>query len=63
MNPATSSKLAELLLAIEEYDLGLDYYQRFADLVQRVTAQDILETARRYLDPDHLAISVAGPEK
>lgn len=59
----SNSGVANRLTHIERYRLGLDYYQRFAELVQSVTTQDILEAARRYLDPDHLAISVAGPEK
>lgn len=49
------------LLNIERFDLGLDYYQRYPALVRAVTPETVLETARRYLDPDKLAIAVAGP--
>jgi zinc protease len=49
------------LLNIERYGLGLDYYQRYPDLVRAVTPAQVLETARRYLDPDKLAVAVAGP--
>ncbi len=49
------------LLSIERYDLGLDYYRRYPVLVRAVTPAQVLETARRYLDPDKLAIAVAGP--
>jgi len=53
--------VASALLALERYDLGLDYYQRYPSLVQSVTREDILAAARHYLDPDRLAIALAGP--
>jgi predicted Zn-dependent peptidase len=40
----------------------LDYYQRYPSLVNAVTSEEILETARRYMDPERLAIAFAGPE-
>ncbi len=52
--------VAGALLTMERYGLGLDYYRRFADLVHAVTPEAILEAARRYLDPDRLAVAVAG---
>ena len=53
--------VASALLALERYDLGLDYYRRYPGLVQSVTREDILAAARHYLDPDRLAIALAGP--
>ncbi len=52
--------VAGALLTMERYGLGLDYYRRFADLVRAVTPEAIREAARRYLDPDRLAVAVAG---
>jgi len=51
---------ASALLSLERYDLGLDYYLRYADLVKDVTPEKVLEAAARYLDPDRLAIVSAG---
>jgi len=45
---------------LERYGLGLNYYRQYADLVRSVTHEQILETARKYLDPDRLAIAIAG---
>ncbi|MFZ5808614.1 MAG: M16 family metallopeptidase [Chloroflexota bacterium] len=45
---------------LEKFDLGLDYYRIYADLVRAVTVDQVLETAQRYLDPDRLAVAVAG---
>ena len=53
--------VANALLNIERYDLGLDYYRRYAGLVREVTGDSVLASARKYIDPDKLAIAVAGP--
>lgn len=53
--------VAAALLNLERYELGLDYYYRYADLIRAITPQDVLETARRYLHPERLAVATAGP--
>ena len=52
--------VANALLNIERYALGLDYYRRYPDLVRAVTPEEVLATARKYLQPDKLAIAIAG---
>jgi zinc protease len=56
----SNNGMASALLNLERYDLGLDYYRRYAGMVQAVTPEQILETARQYLKPDNLAIATAG---
>ncbi len=53
--------VAGALLNLERYNLGLDYYQRYPDLVRAVTVEEVLVTAQRYWHPDRLGIAVAGP--
>ena len=53
--------VANALLNIERYNLGLDYYRRYAGLVTEVNREDVLNAARKFIDPDKLAIAVAGP--
>ncbi len=53
--------VANALLNIERHSLGLDYYRRYEALVNEVTAEDVLSTARKFIDPERLAIAVAGP--
>ena len=53
--------VAGALLHIERHGLGLDYYQRYPTLVAEVTRQRIQAVAGRYLDPERLAVAVAGP--
>jgi zinc protease len=57
----SNSGVASALINLERYQLGLDYYRRYPDLVRSVTAEQVLETAHRYLVPERLAIAVAGP--
>ncbi|MBI4887860.1 MAG: insulinase family protein [Acidobacteria bacterium] len=42
------------------YDLGLDYYSRYAQEVGAVTAEQALAVARRYLERDRLVVIAVG---
>jgi len=53
--------VAGALVNMERFRLGLDYYQRYPGLVASVTREQIRDTSRRFLDPDLIAIAVAGP--
>jgi zinc protease len=52
--------VAGALINIERYSLGLDYYRRYPDLVKSVMRADIVDVARKYIDPERLAIATAG---
>jgi zinc protease len=56
----SNAGVANALVNIERYDLGLDYYRRYQDLVRDVKAEEVVETTRKYLHPDRLAIVTAG---
>ncbi|MCQ3939226.1 MAG: insulinase family protein [Chloroflexi bacterium] len=57
----SNNGMVSAILNIHRYDLGMDYYQRYESLVRSVTRDDVLETARKYIDPERLVIAVAGP--
>jgi zinc protease len=57
----SNSGVAGALLNLERFDLGLDYYRQYAQLVRSITAEDVLAAAQNYLHPDRLGIAVAGP--
>ena len=57
----SNSGVAGAILSLERYNLGLDYYRRFPELVQAVSVEGVLDTVRRYLDPERLGVAVAGP--
>jgi zinc protease len=42
------------------YDLGLDYYTRYAQEVRAITAEQALDVAKRYLVPDRLIVVAVG---
>ena len=58
----TNEGVARALLEMERYDLGFDYLQRYASLVNGITVQDVQEVARQYLDPEVYALAIAGPD-
>ncbi len=53
--------VVDLLLMIERFGLGLDYLDRYPEIVRAQTRPGLQEAAARHLDPDRLAIGVAGP--
>lgn len=57
----SNAGVAGALLTIERNQLGLDYFQQYEKLVSEITPESILKSARKYLDPEKLAISTAGP--
>ena len=57
----TNDGVASTLLGIEEFGLGLDYLERYPEIIARITHVDIRDAARKHLDPDLLAIGIARP--
>lgn len=53
--------VAGALLTLERYNLGLNYYRNYQDMLLEITTRDVLDAAQRYLQPDRLGIAVAGP--
>jgi zinc protease len=58
----TNEGVAQSLLDMERYGLGLDYLQRYSGLINEITPQRIQAAAQRYLNADAYALAVAGPE-
>lgn len=56
----SNSGVANSILNLERFNLGLDYLQRYPGLVNEVTPELILSAARRYIDPEKLIIVSAG---
>jgi zinc protease len=58
----TNSGLASVIIDMELYNLGPDYLQRFPDLINAITIEDVQAAAQKYLSTDQIAIAVAGPD-
>jgi zinc protease len=46
---------------IELYNLGLDYLERYPDIVRSLTRDQVIQVARRWLKPTELVTGIAGP--
>jgi len=53
--------VAGALLNIERNELGLDYYREYAGKVRAVKRQEVQAVAAKFIDPERLAIAIAGP--
>jgi zinc protease len=56
----TAADVSDLLVAIERFDLGLDYPARFRQAVSAVTAADVLRVVRAHWDPDGMSLALVG---
>ena len=56
----TTDQLAARLDDLVVYDLPDDWFQHYRDRIAAVDADDVSRVARRYLDPDRIAVIVAG---
>jgi zinc protease len=57
---SSNASIARLLVAMQLNDLGIDYLERRADLINAVTLDDIKRVARRLLKPEDLIVVVVG---
>jgi zinc protease len=57
----TNDGVAGVILDMELYGLGLDYLERYKDMIYAITPKRIQAAALKYLDPDRYALAVAGP--
>ncbi len=58
----SNAGVASGMLNIERFNLGLDYFRSYPALVAKITREEVLETARKYLNPDQFIVISAGPE-
>jgi zinc protease len=59
----TNEGAAAVMSEIELYNLGLDYLERFPEIVRSLTSEQVTEAARRWLDPEHMVTAIAGPPR
>lgn len=57
----SNSGVAAAMINLVRYGLDMDYYLGYPAMIRSVTPEAVLEAARRYLDPERLAIASAGP--
>jgi len=57
----TNEGLATTLHTIEQYDLGLDYLERYPQLIGAISVDDVLAAARDHIHLERFGVSIAGP--
>lgn len=57
---ATNGGLAAALWNAEFYSLGVDYVDRYPELIESVTREEVNAAIRKYFRPDHLTVVIAG---
>ncbi len=58
----TNGGVAGSISNMELHQLGLDYLQRYPAMIQAITQEEVLETAREFLSAERYALAIAGPE-
>jgi zinc protease len=59
----TNRKVANFLAQVEFFELGLDYPDRYNDLIGKVTRPDIQRVAKLYLQPDKIVTVIVGHQR
>jgi zinc protease len=59
----TSRRIANFLVAVEYYGLGIDYIDKYPVYINSVTREDVLRVAKKYLDPEKFILVVAADQK
>jgi len=60
MKMDSNAKRAALLGYVEMFGLGLDYPWRYPEIINAVTKEEVLQAARKYLDPAQYILVVVG---
>jgi len=63
MRIETSRRMADFLVAVEFYELGIDYIDKYPGYINNVTKEDILRVAKKYLDPDNYILVVVADQQ
>jgi zinc protease len=59
----TNRKVANFLAQVEYFQLGLDYPDRFPGYIEKVTREDVLRVAQRYLKSEQLITVIVANQK
>lgn len=58
----TNKKISDMLVAVEYFNLGLDYLEKYPEYIKSVTKDDIIRVAKKYLDTDNYILVVAAKQ-
>ncbi|MFN3480902.1 MAG: M16 family metallopeptidase [Thermodesulfovibrionales bacterium] len=58
----TNKKISDMLVAVEYFNLGLDYLEKYPEYIKSVTKDDIIRVAKKYLDTDNYTLVVVAKQ-
>ena len=59
----TNRKVASFLTQVEYFGLGLDFPDRYSELVRKVSREDVQRVAKQFLQPDKIITVIVGNQK
>jgi zinc protease len=59
----TNRKVASFLAQVEFFQLGLDYPERYGDLIRKVSRADVQRVAKQYLEPEKVITVIVGNQR
>jgi zinc protease len=59
----TNRRIAAFISQVEYFELGLDYPNRYGDLIGKVSREEVQRVAKQYLQPDRLITVVVGNQQ
>ena len=59
----TMRKVANFLAQVEYFELGLDYPERYPELIRKITGDDVTRVAQKYLEPEKVITVIVGNQK
>lgn len=59
----TNEGMGSSIMALELFQLGLDYFQRYPAMLNAVTRDDVMQVVREFWSVEKYALVVAGPEE
>jgi len=54
---------AGFLSAVEFLGLGLDYDREYIEIIKKITREDVLRVAKKYLHPENYVLVVVANQK
>ena len=59
----TNRKVAGFLTQVEYFGLGLDFADRYTDLIRKVSREDVQRVAKQFLQPEKIITVIVGNQK
>ncbi len=59
----TGRKIADFIAAVQYYNLGDDYIDKYKGYIEKVTKEDVFRVAQKYLDDKNYVLVIVGNKK